>query len=541
MIKVFLVEDEVIIRKGVKNNIPWEKEGLEFVGEAGDGELAWPLIKQTQPDILITDIRMPFMDGLELSGLVRKELPGTKIILLSGYGEFDYAKKAISLGVTDYLLKPINSQKLLEAVKKVAETIHEERKHLLLIEQSKKEKQEHIAVKKKRLFNKIVSGTCSARELLDEGQNLLMDLTSSFYTVLLAKLMISDENTNYCDHLADAAEKVAAAVAEIENIITFERGLEGWAFLIKTEDKEHVFSQIHTFEKNLKQILTAYPEIQYFGGIGETVQRMSDIRRSYQTANKAFSSRFFIEKNQFINADKIAQIHLMNCQKMIFKTANASKINRNLVESFLKSGVVEEVSDFVEEYFHNIGKEYYESVMFCHYLIVDMNLCACQFLESIGINPDLLSKECRDINQFSSYMNSSDNMMIYVRKLFVETIHLRDKLSKNKYQQLIETAQKYIMDNFQNNEFSLNQAAAMVNLSPSYFSTLFRQEVGMTFVEYLTEVRLEKAKALLMCTNMRSSEIGYAVGYRDSHYFSYIFKKICGCTPKEYRTGKREV
>lgn len=92
MLKVFLVEDEIIIRNGVKNNIPWEQEGFTFVGEAGDGELAWPLIKQTKPDILITDIRMPFMDGLELSGLVRKELPDTKIIILSGYSEFDYAK-----------------------------------------------------------------------------------------------------------------------------------------------------------------------------------------------------------------------------------------------------------------------------------------------------------------------------------------------------------------------------------------------------------------------------------------------------------------
>ena len=118
MIKVFLVEDEVVMRNGIKNNIPWEQEGFEFVGEASDGELAYPLIKREKPDILITDIRMPFMDGLELSRLVKKELPQIKIIILSGYNEFDYAKTAISIGVTDYLLKPISSAKLLEAVKK---------------------------------------------------------------------------------------------------------------------------------------------------------------------------------------------------------------------------------------------------------------------------------------------------------------------------------------------------------------------------------------------------------------------------------------
>ena len=123
MIKVFLVEDEAIVRRGIKNNIPWEQEGFEFAGEASDGELAYPMIKKIKPDILITDIKMPFMDGLELASLVRKTLPDTKIIILSGYNEFDYAKKAISIGVTDYQLKPISSEKLLETIKKVGEIV----------------------------------------------------------------------------------------------------------------------------------------------------------------------------------------------------------------------------------------------------------------------------------------------------------------------------------------------------------------------------------------------------------------------------------
>lgn len=142
MISVFLVEDEVIMRNGIKRNIPWEQEGFTFAGEASDGELAWPLIKKTRPDILITDIRMPFMNGLELSELVRKELPETKIIILSGYSEFDYAKQAITLGVTDYLLKPITSEKLLEAVRRVAAIVQEERAQRALVLQYEKEMQE---------------------------------------------------------------------------------------------------------------------------------------------------------------------------------------------------------------------------------------------------------------------------------------------------------------------------------------------------------------------------------------------------------------
>ena len=119
MIKVFLVEDEKLIRESIKNNINWEKNGFEFVGEAPDGEMAISMIKKSCPDIVITDIKMPFMDGLELSHILKKEMPQVEIIILSGYGEFDYAKEAIKIGVTDYLTKPITADQLLEALNKV--------------------------------------------------------------------------------------------------------------------------------------------------------------------------------------------------------------------------------------------------------------------------------------------------------------------------------------------------------------------------------------------------------------------------------------
>lgn len=145
-VKIFLVEDEIVIRNGIKNSIEWEKEGYEFVGEASDGELAYPMIVKERPDILITDIKMPFMDGLELSRLVRKELPELKILILSGYDEFDYAKEAISLGVTEYLLKPVSSAKLLETLKGVSVIIEQEREERDLLKrysEGMKESTEH--------------------------------------------------------------------------------------------------------------------------------------------------------------------------------------------------------------------------------------------------------------------------------------------------------------------------------------------------------------------------------------------------------------
>ena len=127
MIKLFLVEDEIVMRDGIKSQIDWKKEDIEFAGEASDGELAYPMILETKPDILLTDIKMPFMDGLELSALVRKELPETRIIILSGYDEFSYAQRAVSLGVTEYLLKPLPPEELLGCIRKVKKEIEQEK------------------------------------------------------------------------------------------------------------------------------------------------------------------------------------------------------------------------------------------------------------------------------------------------------------------------------------------------------------------------------------------------------------------------------
>lgn len=155
MIRVFLVEDEILIRNGIKNSIEWDKEGYQFAGEASDGELALPMILKEKPDILITDIRMPFMTGLELSSLVKKELPDIKIIILSGYDDFDYAKDAINIGVARYLLKPVSSAKLLENLKEISEQILQEHKEKELKEEYLREMSENEELKKMKFL-----GTC---------------------------------------------------------------------------------------------------------------------------------------------------------------------------------------------------------------------------------------------------------------------------------------------------------------------------------------------------------------------------------------------
>ena len=240
MIKVFLVEDEIVMRNGIKNNIPWEKEGLEFAGEASDGELAYPLIRKVQPDILITDIRMPFMDGLELSELVKKEFPRIKIIILSGYNEFDYAKQAIHIGVTDYLLKPITAAKLLEAVKKVADVIEKEREDARLMDKYRLEMAENTVLERQRLLRDLVTGRVNFKEALERGEQVGMDLSASFYQLMLFKLMPMGSAVAYSDRVVSCQEAIEERMEGRQHILVFDRGDEGWAFVLTGESEQEV-------------------------------------------------------------------------------------------------------------------------------------------------------------------------------------------------------------------------------------------------------------------------------------------------------------
>ena len=538
MLKVFLVEDEVVMRNGIKNNIPWEQEGFEFVGEASDGELAYPLIKKEKPDILITDIRMPFMDGLELSRLVKKELPQIKIIILSGYNEFDYAKTAINIGVTDYLLKPISSAKLLEAVKKVADMIEKEQDNARLIKRYEKEMEENILQEKHKLWGALASNRLSTMELLEKGQRLEIDFTASAYQVFLFKLMQEGDSTGCSEELNRASEKVNELAGSWEHVLSFDRSPEGWAFLIKGESEEEVQSTYLETRKELLELVDSYPKVEYFGGIGNVVHRIGDIQTSYKEAARAFSSRFFLDANQIADSAEMVKMQTEQDGKIDVSKMLSKKREHELVERFLKNGTTEEVDSFLDELFQNIGEQNCKSLLYRQYVVMDLFFCATDFLGNLEMTTESLPEECRDINQIVEKAGNAENLRYQIGILFTETMQLRDSHSKKKYSKLLEDARAFIDENYKHDEMSLNTVAAQVNISPSYFSTIFSSEMGQTFVEYLTHVRLEKAKELLMCSNMRTAEIGYEVGYKDSHYFSYIFKKVVGCSPKEYRNRK---
>jgi len=233
MIKVFLVEDEFVVREGIKNNIDWAGEGFKFCGEAADGELAYPLIKSEQPDIIITDIRIPFMNGLELSRLVKKEMPQCKIIILSGHEEFVYAQEAIKIGVAEYLLKPINSSELLKIVKRVAEQIMLEREEKRSFERYKIEMEENETDIKRRLFNEIITGSISIAAILEKGKELGLELSAQSYQIVLFKYDGKNECEAFAKRQLALSGEICRLNKEFDGIIFFDRSIEGVALLLK--------------------------------------------------------------------------------------------------------------------------------------------------------------------------------------------------------------------------------------------------------------------------------------------------------------------
>lgn len=540
-IKVFLVEDEMVIRRGIKNSIDWEKEGYIFCGEASDGELAYPMIIKEKPDILITDIRMPFMDGLELCKLVKKELPNIKILILSGYDEFDYAKEAIRLGVTEYLLKPISSGKLLEALNGVSESIRREKEDKDLVRKYMEEMRENTEHEKQKFFEQMIAGNLSMADALETGKKYEMNLSAGMYNLLLFRFTLGKENRKSGELLGEAEYAIEKLTERLEYVFEFQRGVEGWAFLLMADNEEQMSERVKELSKDLEEIMKNYSTIAYFGGIGQPVARLRELEESFREAERALAARFTMELNRIISVEDIRMAQNVDTLDDIEITSFGEiEKTRTMLEKFLNNGAEDEIDEFVDVYINELPEENLKSVLMRQYIIMDAYIVMMSFCEKIeGIEGEMQAQS-EELKNSMKTIQTLEEIKNYIRMLLKKIIGVRDTISGRRYSDIIEIAKDQIRKTYMSDEISLNTIAAEVGMSPSYFSSIFSKEMGKTFVEYLTEIRMDRAKELLVCSSMKISEIGYEVGYKDPHYFSYIFKKTQNCIPKEFRARGKE-
>lgn len=559
MIKVFLVEDEYAIREGIKKSVNWERQGFELVGEAGDGEVAFPRILKTKPDILITDIRMPFMDGLELASLVKKELPNIKIVVLSGYDDFNYARQAISIGVEQYILKPISGDSLMNELEKIAADIKTLKQEEEIRLKYMKDMEEYRLLERQKLIHDMIDGRLSVQEAIALGKEQGLDIAATAYSIILMQVFPKNPGNVDADEYSGVSEEIYGRIKGLYNdashVYLYEQVGDVLCFLEKADSLDELNKNIEHGMEAIKKVMADYPDNIYFISIGKPVERLRDLNISYGDAGRKFAERYMCENSfvfygdhsprmdrvkEAIESEKNLEGKNIDINCLDIGSIDIRMISQKTIYNFLRSGTLSEVDDLVEEYFASMGKEATESMMLRHYVLVESLLSSASLLESMGVEKERIPEVLGELYDPMKYVDSSDNAKKYIKLLLARVIEFRNGVSDKKYTEIIEKAKEYIKDNYRNEEMSLQSVASNVNVSSNHFSAIFRKETGETFIEYLTGVRMAAAKDMLICTSLKTSEVGFEVGYRDPHYFSYIFKKTQGMSPKEYRRAKKE-
>ena len=539
MLKVFLVEDESIVREGLKNNIPWQEYGYQFMGEASDGEMALPMIRKIQPHVLIADIKMPFMDGLALSQIVTQEIPDIKIIIISGYDEFEYAQQAIRVGVERYLLKPITKGTLRKVLMEIREKIETEQEQKNYLETFQNEMREYEDYSRRSFLEKVFGGVFSVQQIYEEAAKVSLDLDGPCYNIVLLNLQVKRQSPEYTLQDPEGIDRVREELyryfMRFPEYLIFQWNISLYGVLIKgeAEQMECMKEQcINSMEKICSKTETF---MEWYVAVGEPVGRLSLLPECYTKVNHILAYRFFSPQRHILT-EKDAEELSPGKDLKSFEAVDSAKMNPDIIQSFLKQGKQEEIEDFVNGYLAGV-KEALESRLFRDYLLLNARFTTINYMEMLGVGQrDFLPED--DYAKVREAAGNSDYIPTYMQTLLERALALRDRESENQCKRILKRGLKYIEENFSDDSLSLNGVADTIGVSGNYFSSVFSQEMKMTFIEYVTKKRMEKAKKLLLQTQMHSSEVAAEVGYKDPHYFSFVFKKTIGCTPREYRNGK---
>ena len=547
MLKIFLAEDEVVVRETIKRMIPWEELGFELVGEAADGEMALPLLIRQQPDLLITDIKMPFMDGLTLARLAKKEIPGLKVVILSGYDDFNYAKQAIGIGVEDYLLKPITKNALIERLSEIRSRYEHEKTQKEYYEKFQREMQAYEKNSSRDFFEALVGGSMDMMEVYKRAEKLGLDIVAEAYNVLIFTMNcdedFSGQRDEYSSWEAESLELLENFFAGHSSAMLFRSNIFSYGVLLKGQ-RETIEENTRACVDEIRKILSRQDgRREWFLAVGQSVERLSQIQKSYHTASRAFSQRYLYDEN-ILYYDEMETMELPGGQAEIEDNAYLQKVDVNalnpaILQKFLSNGLQEEAENFVKDYFYAIGQEPMESLVFRNYVILNVRFSVISFIKGLGC--DTNEMESADTEEVLTESGKSmESAIAYAENVISRAITLRDQNSGNKNRSILKTAVDFIDSHYMEEDISLNTVANVANVSANHFSALFSQNMGQTFIEYLTSLRMNKAKELLRCTGMRSSEIAGEIGYKDAHYFSYLFKKTQGMTPSDYRKAREE-
>lgn len=518
--KVFLVEDEIVTREGIRDKVDWQSSHFEFSGEAADGETALPLLQAVRPNVLITDIRMPFMDGLQLCKIVRERMPWVKVVVLSGHDEFEYAQQAIKLGVTEYLLKPVTVQDLQQVLRRLAAQLDRESQEQENLRQLEHQIEENRATLRERLLLKLLVGAIPTAEAIEQSQLLGLELTARHYLVMVVRIEFCDPAEPFDYYECQRVQHIVSSLAENNpDVFLLNKDMEELVLIMKGHTLEYLQEERDLLLERIQRQATG-TKCQLAIGIGSVKDRLADFPRSFVEA--VAHAQQSPCKNQGGSDDSIDKAELL-------------KIDKSAIEDYLKCGAREDFDAFFDAFVRPLGETVFRSYIVKNYIFMDIVLTTARFVNSLGGDVDQIVPGLDHVETILAHLQTIEQIREQAHRILDDALMFRDGRTGSQHAGMIQQAKEYIDHRFMDPDISLNEVAGRVNHSPSHFSAVFSQETGTTFKEYLTEIRLRRAKELLRTTSLRSSEIAYRVGYGDPHYFSYVFRKNTGLTPTDFR------
>ncbi|WP_416151621.1 response regulator transcription factor [Salipaludibacillus sp. HK11] len=504
MKKIFLVDDEIVVREGIRKCIDWKKAGFEYCGDASDGEMALPLIDKYRPDIIITDIKMPFMDGLELSRILKDKMPSVKIIILSGHDEFEYARKAMQIQINEYCLKPLSSIDLLVILEKVSSQIDQEEMERKRFSDLEDQALQSISYSKDKYKLDLCEGKYSTAEAISQGEYLGIDIIANVYSTILL------------EHDRKEIDFVESFINQYPNI-NVSRNSKERIFIMKGESREELELQVSMIRKYLVDIAKEHPEYGLYFFIGEVHERIQGIQISFAEAEKEKVKHIYSRHN--IEFDEKVELQ---------------QFDRKDLTDFLKVGNKGSILDFCLSYSTYLKDLKVHNPFYFYYFLMDFTTTIKLYIKEVDKDSITILHEIKVLESRVRSINDYDQVVTYMKEMLNIIFEAREQ-SISKFSRVIEKTKDYIVRHHSDSQLSLQNVAKQVNISPSYLSHIFSQETGQTIIEYLTMIRIDRAKELLKTTNDKTYEIAYKVGYSDSHYFCHLFKKITGMTTKSFK------
>ena len=536
MYNVLLVEDDLLEREIMLQSWVWHKSEFTLVADVSSGVEAWEVLLHGHIDIVVTDIKMPFMDGLELSKKIQAEMPGIKIIILSGHCDFQYARQAISLGISEYLVKTVKSEELLEALRKAAAKIQEEAQIYQEVQNYRMQLQNNRAHQQQAFLENLAIGLMPVEDLKRQAEMLGCNL--DFQTVGCAIILFLDDKilVNETEHLMILeSQKIVDTIIKDLDILSFAHNLRENHLIFRNPrlpEIKDILKRIHAGLSGQQHRSRRF--CQPIIALGGVKQDIAGIAESFADARFLLNFHHLFGKQTLLFFDEIRPVNQTTYLSEIALTKEKESIIRAL-----DLGNKDEVPDLVDNLIRQL-QAININLVFFQYTYIEIANIIRRFLIDIGENPDIaLPSQDGTQNILSgNYLNWANDLPAfgqYLTQTLLAVMDIRNRKKRFQFNEIIIKGKQYIDQHYADPALNLTSIAAVVNINPSYFSALFSQEMGVTFIEYLTGLRIEKAKVLLKTSSLSTSDIAYAIGFSDSNYFSKIFRKITAESPRSFK------